>query len=120
MVLLRTQERKNYDVDRMSKTIFAREMEASKKRSMVRKKKERRRKAKERRKSKKYQKYCLKTLNEFLNNPDNIDGVFLKLKQIEETVIKRESNVKASLYNSVFDTFENKLKRLKMASYVFG
>lgn len=112
MVLLRTQERKNYDVDRMSKTIFAREMEASKKRSMVRKKKERRRKAKERRKSKKYQKYCLKTLNEFLNNPDNIDGVFLKLKQIEETVVKRESNVKASLYNSVFDTFENKLKRL--------
>lgn len=112
MVLLRKQERKNYDIDKMSKTIFAREMEANKERLRERKKKERKRKAKKRRKEKKFQKQYLKKINKFLSNPDNVDGVFLKLQEIEEIVGKREANAKSSMYNSTFDTFENKLERL--------
>ena len=112
MVLLRTQERKNYDINKISNTILAREMKEKKRRSRERRKQERRRKARERKQVKQHEKYVRKNMKKFLRNPDNIDGVFLKLKQIEDIVIKREENTQHSMYNSRYDTFENKLKRL--------
>ena len=112
MVLLRTQERKNYDINKISNTIFAREMKEKKRRSRERRRQERRRKARERKQVKQHEKYVRKNMKKFLRNPDNIDGVFLKLKQIEDIVIKREENTQHSMYNSRYDTFENKLKRL--------
>jgi len=112
MVLLRTQERKNYDINKISNTILAREMKEKKRRSRERRKQERRRKAKERKQVKQHEMYVRKNMKKFLRNPDNIDGVFLKLKQIEDIVIKREENTQHSMYNSRYDTFENKLKRL--------
>ena len=112
MVLLRTQERKNYDIKKISNTIFAREMKEKKRRSRERKKQERRRKARERRHLKQHERHFKKYLRKFFRNPDNIDGVFLKLKDIEDIVIRREENTQHSMYKSRYDTFENKLKRL--------
>ena len=100
MVLLRTQERKNYDINKISNTILAREMKEKKRRSRERRKQERRRKARERKQVKQHEKYVRKNMKKFLRNPDNIDGVFLKLKQIEDIVIKREENTQHSMYNS--------------------
>ena len=112
MVLLRTQERKNYDIKKISNTIFAREMKEKKRRSRERRKQERRRKARERRHLKQHERHFKKYLRKFFRNPDNIDGVFLKLKDIEDIVIRREENTQHSMYKSRYDTFENKLKRL--------
>jgi len=117
MVLLRTQERKNYDVNKISNTILAREMKEKKKRSRERKKQERRRKARERRELKQHDRYVKKQIRKFMSNPDNIDGVFLKLKDIEDIVVRREQNTRHSMYNSRYDTFENKLKRLNEELY---
>ena len=112
MVLLRTQERKNYDVNKISNTILAREMKEKKKRSRERRIKERRRKTRERKQLKQHERYVRKNIKKFLRNPDNIDGVFLKLKEIEDIVVRREQNTQHSMYKSRYDTFENKLKRL--------
>ena len=112
MVLLRTQERKNYDINKISNTILAREMKEKKKRSRERRRKERRRKAKKRRQLKHHERYVRKNIKKFMRNPDNIDGVFLKLKDIEDIVVRREQNTQHSMYKSRYDTFENKLKRL--------
>ena len=112
MVLLRTQERKNYDVNKISNTILAREMKEKKKRYRERRKKERRRKAKKRKQLKQHERHFKKYINKFMKNPDNIDGVFLKLKEIEDIVVRREQNTQHSMYKSRYDTFENKLKRL--------